>query len=154
MEKKKTFLFYCMSVFLFIVCRIMFLKEECYMIESDWINRIQQNIRILKGYEHILKDEVMRMNTLTWYEKECLLQQLHYIHPLINTISQDIDTLKSHISNTDDIDTLKNHISNTNDIEVSIPYFKTKFSEHSIKKRKDIYSSYYDYIHAVRNINR
>ncbi|MHB0801691.1 hypothetical protein PVK73_19050 [Bacillus thuringiensis] len=111
------------------------------MIESDWINRIQQNIRILKGYEHILKDEVMRMNTLTWYEKECLLQQLHYIHPLINTISQDIDTLKSHISN-------------TNDIEVSIPYFKTKFSEHSIKKRKDIYSSYYDYIHAVRNINR
>ncbi|MHB0803359.1 hypothetical protein PVK73_28860 [Bacillus thuringiensis] len=111
------------------------------MIESDWINRIQQNLRILQGYEHILKDEIIRLHTLTWYEKECLLQQLHYIQPLIKTILQDTDTLKSYIFN-------------TNDIEVPIPDSERRFPEHSAKKRKDIYSSYFDYIHAVRNTNR
>ncbi|HDR8112418.1 TPA: hypothetical protein QCY85_005605 [Bacillus cereus] len=106
------------------------------MNELQRLTRTEQNIRILQEYKRILYDEIFRLNSLTWYEKECLLEQLNYIQPLITKIKSDIVTLK-------DFEYTKNQLYEP------IIQNPSKYSEYSDKNRKKTFASYFDYMHNV-----
>lgn len=102
------------------------------MNELDWIKRMQQNVRILHGYEYILKDEIIRLHTLTWYEKECILQQLEAINSIINNVLQDINSL----------------VENPGEY-ISMEKNNKKILKQSVRKQSPmLYTSYFDYINS------
>ncbi|HHT7228607.1 TPA: hypothetical protein ACTZ5W_006032 [Bacillus cereus] len=106
------------------------------MNELQWLTRIQQNVRILREYKLILQDEIFHLNSLTWYEKECLLEQINCIHPLLTKIASDIDTLKNLEYKKEQLDK-------------PITHTKTENVKNSNKGHKKIYPSYFDYMHTI-----
>ncbi|ANS52221.1 hypothetical protein BM86_24210 [Bacillus thuringiensis] len=105
------------------------------MNDLDYIKQIQQQIRVIQGYEQILKNEVIKTQNLICYEKESIIRQLDMIKLLIHKSLQDIHDLEEYV--------YKNKKMSNFD------YFpKQKDKKYVPTKHKKMYASYFDYMRS------